>query len=36
MILPPQCPAVFLPVLGGIVVFYDAAAEIAKVIFYRK
>ncbi len=28
-------PTVFLPVLGGIMVFYVAAAETAKVIFYR-
>jgi hypothetical protein len=34
VILPPQRPAVFLPVFGGIVVFYDAAAEIVKAIFY--
>lgn len=28
-------PAVFLPVLGGIMVFYIVAAETAKTIFYR-
>jgi len=35
VILPPRCPAVFLPVLGGIMVFYIIVAETAKTIFYR-
>jgi len=35
VIPPPQCSALFLLVLGGIMVFYIVVAEAAKTFFYR-